>query len=95
MSLLKNSWENRYVQAILRGMKPSIIGIVLGIGFYMVFKNCNIVMNSIGINYRLLIMTFVLLVIYYGSRKFLKKKLTPIHLIVISAVTGIIASYIQ
>ena len=94
MVLLKNTIENKYIQAILSGMKPSIIGIILGIGFYMILKNCNLITNISSINSRSMIITTILLLIYYGSRKFLKKKLTPVKLIVISAVTGIIASYI-
>ncbi len=95
MALLKNIFNNKYIQAVLGGMKPSITGIIMGIGLYMILQNCNVVKDFNAINIRSIIMTLVLLVIYYGSRKFLKKKLTPIHLIVISAVTGIIASYIQ
>ena len=76
-------------------MKPSIVSIIIVMGFYMIMKNCNLVKSFNDLNVRSLIMTIVLLIIYYGSRKFLKNKLTPIHLILISAVTGIIASYIQ
>ena len=75
-------------------MKPSIIGIILGIGFYMILKNFNITPNISNINNLSIIMTLILFIIYYGSRKFLKNKLTPIKLIIISALTGIIASYI-
>ena len=93
MVLLKNSYENKYIQAILNGMKPSIIGIIMGIGFYMILKNLNIVKELNNINIRSLIMTLVLLVIYYGSRKVLKKGLSPIKLIIISAICGIIIYY--
>ena len=94
MALLNNYLENDYIKALLNGMKPSIVSIIIVMGFYMIMKNCNIVKSFNDLNVRSLIMTLVLLIIYYGSRKFLKKKLTPIHLIIISAVTGIIASYI-
>ena len=36
---LKNAIKNKYIQAILRGMKPCVIGIVLATGVYMVLKN--------------------------------------------------------
>lgn len=91
MALLKNSLENKYIQAILGGMKPSIIGIIIGIGLYMILQNCNLIKDFNNVNIRSVIMTLVLFVIYYGSRKVLKKGLTPIKLIIISAVTGIIA----
>ena len=95
LALLNNYLENDCVKAILKGMKPSIVSIIIVMGFYMIMKNCNLVKSFNDLNVRSLIMTIVLLIIYYGSRKFLKNKLTPIHLILISAVTGIIASYIQ
>ncbi len=91
MVLLKNSFENRYIQAILGGMKPSISGIIMGIGLYMIFQNCNVIKSVKDFNIRSLILTLLLIAIYYGSRKILKKGLTPIKLIIISAITGIIA----
>lgn len=90
MALLKNSLENKYIQAILCGMKPSIIGIIVGIGFYMILDNCKLIKDYSNFNGRALIMSGILLVVYYGSRKFIKKGLTPIQLIIISAITGII-----
>ena len=40
MALLKTLLKNPYVQAILRGLKPCIIGIILATGTYMIFHNC-------------------------------------------------------
>lgn len=95
MALLNNSMKNKYIQAILAGMKPSIIGIIVGIGFYMILENCNLIKDYTNYNLRSIFITIILMAIYFGSRKFLKKGLTPIKLIIISAITGIIASYIQ
>ena len=91
MALLNNSLKNKYIQAILDGMKPSIIGIILGIGFYMILENSNLVMDYNNYNLRSIIITIILMAIYFGSRKVLKKGLTPIKLIIISAIIGIIA----
>lgn len=93
MALLKNSLENKYTQAILGGMKPSIIGIIIGIGLYMILQNCKVTNNFNNIDIKSVVMTVVLLSIYYGSRRVLKKGLTPIKLIIISALVGIIALY--
>ena len=38
--LLKTALKNQYAQAVLRGLKPCIIGIVLATGIYMVLMNC-------------------------------------------------------
>jgi chromate transporter len=93
LALLKNSLENKYVQAILGGMKPSIIGIIMGIGLYMILQNCKVTNNLNNIDIKSVVMTVILLSIYYGSRRVLKKGLTPIKLIIISALVGIIALY--
>ena len=37
--ILKNAIKNRYVQAVLQGLKPCVVGIVLAIGVYMVIHN--------------------------------------------------------
>jgi len=37
---LKTALKNKYVQAVLRGLKPCVIGIVLATGIYMVLGNC-------------------------------------------------------
>ena len=39
-ALLKTALKNRYVQAVLRGLKPCVIGVVLATGIYMVFNSC-------------------------------------------------------
>ena len=40
MAVLKAALKNPYVQAVLRGLKPCIIGIILATGLYMVLHNC-------------------------------------------------------
>lgn len=88
--LLKALIKNKYVQAILNGIKPSIIGIILATGIYMAINNC-ISMSEYGsVNFRSLIITAVLIVIIYVTQKRLKKKLSSIRLIVLSALFGIL-----
>ena len=86
MAALKNAIKNKYVQAVLRGMKPCMIGIVLATGIYMIFNNC-ITAGKPGM--RSTVVTAILLLILYGSRFVLKKKISPILLIIISAGIGI------
>ena len=81
MVLLKKLLKNPYVQAILRGMKPCIVGIILATGLYMILLSPNTTA---------IIMTVVLSAVYFGSGKILKKGISPIGLIGISAVAGII-----
>ena len=90
MVLLKKLLKNPYVQAILRGMKPCIIGIIIATGLYMILHNCVDSSIQFSLNTTAIIMTVVLSAVYFGSGKILKKGISPIGLIGISAVAGII-----
>ena len=89
MCLLQNFMKNKYVQAVLRGLKPCVIGIVLATGLFMVVNNCLSHTQDI-VDVRSLIMTLLLagsMVIY---KKWKKTKLPPLMLIGISAILGIV-----
>jgi chromate transporter len=88
MALLKTALKNRYVQAILRGLKPCIIGIILATGCFMIMNNCISITTGAALNGRALVISLILALVYFGSRKVLKKGLSPIMLIVISACLG-------
>lgn len=86
-AMLTAALKNRYVQAVLRGLKPCIIGIVLATGVYMVLSNC---LSGGAPDVRALVTTFVLAAIVLGWRVLRKQKLSPIALIAVSAVVGIV-----
>ena len=90
MVLLKKLLKSPYVQAVLQGMKPCIIGIILATGLYMILHNCVDSSIQFSLNTTAIIMTVVLSAVYFGSGKILKKGISPIGLIGISAVAGII-----
>ncbi len=88
MVLMKKIINNPYTQAVLQGLRPCIIGIILATGLYMVLRTCfgnplNPVPDGTAI-----LMTAVLSAAYFGSRKLRNKGLSPIALICISAVAG-------
>ena len=83
-ALLKTELKNKYVQAILRGLKPCVIGIVLATGIYMVFG----AISSVTVNVQAITITALLIASMFGYKHFAKKKLSPILLIIISAVAG-------
>lgn len=89
-ALLGNVLKNKYIQAILRGMKPAVIGIVLATGIYMVVGNCAGGISDVTVNVQAIIVTLILLVFTLGYRYMLKQKISPIMLILISAVTGMV-----
>ena len=87
---LKTALKNKYVQAILRGLKPCVIGIVLATGLYMVFNNCFTSLFDFKINLKSLLITMILFGSMYGFKYFKKQNISPISLIVLAAILGII-----
>lgn len=90
MILLKKLLKNPYVQAVLRGIKPCIIGIILATGIFMILQHCIGSVSDASFDMTAIIMTAVLALIYFGSTKVTKKGLSPIGLIGVSAVAGVI-----
>jgi len=88
--LLKTLLKSPYVQAVLRGIKPCMIGIILATGVYMIWKN-GVVLQENSLLLRPLILTIVLGTVYFGSRKLRKGGISPILLICLSAVAGVAA----
>lgn len=86
-ALLKNAFKNKYVQAVLRGLKPSVIGIVLAMGVYMLVKNC-LMEDTFKMNLRSIVITAVLGIVAVLYKYFSKKKMSPIIMIVISSLLG-------
>ena len=88
-ALLKNAFKNKYVQAVLRGLKPSVIGIVLAMGVYMLVKNC-LMEDTFKMNLRSIVITAVLGIVAVLYKYFAKKKMSPIIMIVISSLLGML-----
>ena len=86
--LMKAFIKNAYVQAMLRGMKPCIAGIILATGMDMLVRNCGF---PAGPDYKAMILTAVLAALFFGGETLFKKKLSPIALIGISGILGILA----
>ena len=89
ITLLKTVLKNKYVQAVLRGLKPCIVGIVLATGIYMVLGNCFGSMSAIKVDWNAVVITMMLIVSMVGYKQMLKRKLSPVMLIILSAVIGI------
>ena len=87
IGILKNAIRNPFVQAVLRGLKPCVVGIVLATGCYMVIRNC--LTAPLGLDLRACFITGCLTLALIFYPRITKKKLSPIALICISAVLGI------
>ena len=77
---------NPWVKAAMEGLKPCVMGVILATGAYMI--GSNLFVDS-AFDIRALVMTVLLEGVWLGS-KLMKKKVSPILLIIISAVAGIV-----
>ena len=84
LGILKHTIQKPWVQAVLRGVKPCVTGIVLATGGYMVAQ------NSLGSrDWQGIAITAALAAALYLGKRF-GKKLSPIAIICISAVLGMV-----
>lgn len=89
-ALLRDFLANPFVSALLRGVKPCVIGIVLATGSGMILQNCLGTMGNPKINLQAVGITLVLAMGMALYRIVLKKKMPPIQLIIFSALAGIL-----
>lgn len=88
--IMKNVMENKYVQAIMQGIAPCVIGIILATGFYMTVQNCLKQEQNIQIDIVSMIFAIILIVCMNGYRHIRKKKMSAIMLIILAAVLGVV-----
>ena len=77
---------NPWVKAAMEGLKPCVMGVILATGAYMI--GSNLFVDS-AFDIRALVMTVLLAGVWLGS-KLMKKKVSPILFIIISAVAGVV-----
>ena len=88
-AILKNLTDNKYFKAIMQGLKPCVIGIILATGLHLIVTNCVMMKDNLVVDVKAICILLILIVIMFGYQKITKKKLSPIMLIVVSAIVGI------
>lgn len=88
--LMKTLLKNPYVQAILRGLKPCVTGMILATGLYMVTCSCISLADQAVLDVRAASVIAFLVLAKCVSRHVRGKKLSPILLIVLAAACGIL-----
>ncbi len=90
MAVMKRTLNNPYAQAVMRGLQSCVIGVITAVGCWMLYRNAIAPVVAGETDIRPLILGIVLAVVYFGSRKVMKKGLTPIMLIGIAACLGVV-----
>ena len=96
-SILKKFSENKVVKGILSGIKPVVIGLILSAGIALLLKNLAISYDSSvfsSFDYISLAIFLAIAAIYLVFKFAFKKKLSPIILILVSAVLGVLVCVI-
>ncbi len=92
-AVLKNILKYAGVQATLGGIRPAIVGLICATSITMMLSTIfgfSKLGDTMTIDYKGIIIFAVLAVIYFVAKKFKKKELSPIILILISAVLGML-----
>ena len=89
-ALLKTALKNPYVQAVLRGVKPCMAGIILATGVFMTLRGCFVSGFGSPVSVRGCLLTAALAGLYFGSRRLKRFTVSPIGLIRISAAAGLL-----
>ena len=89
-SLFKNLTENRIFKGFMTGVQPVIIGLILSTGIILLAKTLGYSETfKFNIDYSVLIILTLLVGIYFFSSKIIRKKISAVCLILISAGLGI------
>ena len=86
--LLNDLIKNPYVQAVLGGLNPCVVGIVLATGLHMSVKSC--LTSGLMPDGKALILAGLLVGCMLLFPRLTKKKLSPIGSILLSALLGIL-----
>ena len=90
-ALMRSAMKNKYIAAVMSSVKPCVVGIVLATGIYMVLTNIAGDLPVFTVpDRRSAIITAVLVLCISVYRTVFKKKPSPILLIDVSAVLGIV-----
>lgn len=86
-AILKRWMERNWVKNLMSGITPCVMGVILATGIHMAY---GMVRTREGIDGTACIILLILIGLELGNCKLLKRKLSPILLILFAAVLGIV-----
>ena len=90
MAVMKRMLKNKYARAVMDGLTACVIGVILAMGCWLLWQNAAAPLIAQERDFRPLILAAVLALLWFGLRARMKKKFSPIALIAVSAVSGIL-----
>ncbi len=89
-AVLRSAMKNPCVKAVIGGLSPCMVGIIFATGIYLIMKGCLLSGREFGPDPKAVLLTVLAAAVFFGSRKLLKRGITPIQLILLSAFLGIV-----
>lgn len=89
-SVLKQVFRYSLIQAILNGLQPCMIGIILATGTYMILSSCITREPKIEFHLQPILITILLVASMWGWKRITRKKMSPITLIGFAAILGVL-----
>lgn len=87
---LGKALKNQHIQAVLKGLKPCVIGIVLATGVFWTIDACIQPAQTGSVDCRAVLLAVLLAASAWGWKRWKRRKLSPIALILLSAALGIL-----
>ena len=95
-AVLKNLTNNPYFAGFMKGVKPIVTGLILTTGLLLLLRSAVPEAEAgVTVNWFALLVFGIVAVACWASQKFFKKKLTAVPIILISAMLGIIATFLR
>ena len=91
-AIMHNLLKFKGVQVVLGGIRPSIVGLVLGTAITMALTalfGFSSIGQGFSFDWRAFVILFLLFSLWFGIKKWKKKELSPIIMILLSAAFGI------
>lgn len=92
-SVIKGLLKFNGVQAFLKGIRPVVIGLIVATGvtmFLTVLLSFSVVGDAVVFDWRALVILLIVAVVSFVYKKFRKKTVSPILLIILSAALGML-----
>ncbi|MBO5036787.1 MAG: chromate transporter [Clostridia bacterium] len=87
-SVLKNFTENKYFKALLSGIQPVVVSLILYTGITFLLQTVGI-SQTVSIDISSVILFLLVVAVFFVYKLIFKKKVSAVVLIIISAVLGI------
>ena len=95
-AVLKNLTNNPYFAGFMKGVKPIVTGLILTTGLLLLLRSAvPEAETGVTVNWFALLVFGIVALAAWASQKFFKKKLTAVPIILISAMLGIIATFLR